>query len=84
MSDRATWTKYGNKQSHVVVVEGDPPLFNQYGVTAVNGDICPNVKSEAAAQFVNWLISDEGQEAIGAYRIGEMQVFFPNAERAVN
>jgi len=84
MSDRATWTKYGNKQDHVIVVEGDPPLFNQYGVMAVSGDNCPNVKREAADKFVNWMTSDEGQKAIGAYRIGDMQVFFPNAERAVN
>ena len=42
MSDRATWTKYGNKQDHVIVVEGDPPLFNQYGVSGVSvADKCP-------------------------------------------
>jgi tungstate transport system substrate-binding protein len=84
MSDRATWTKYGNKQDHVIVVEGDPPLFNQYGVSAVSGDKCPKVDTVSAAKFVDWLISDEGQKAIGDYRIGEMQVFFPNAEHAVN
>lgn len=84
MSDRATWTKYGNKQDHVIVVEGDPPLFNQYGVAAVNPEKCPDVKVEAAGEFVNWLISDEGQKAIGDYRIGDMQVFFPNAEKAMN
>lgn len=84
MSDRATWTKYGNKQNHVIVVEGDPPLFNQYGVIAVNANKCPNVKAEAAGRFVNWLISEEGQAVIGAYQIGDMQVFFPNANEAVN
>lgn len=84
MSDRATWSKYGNKQDHMVVVEGDTPLFNQYGVMVVSDDKCPNVKEEAADKFVDWLISDEGQKAIADYQIDGQQLFFPNAERAVN
>lgn len=84
MSDRATWTKYGNKQDHIIVVEGDPPLFNQYGVTAVSGEKCPNVDTQSAGKFVDWLISTEGQKAIGDYRIDGMQLFFPNAQSAVN
>ena len=84
MSDRATWSKYGNKQDHMIVVEGDAPLFNQYGVMVVSSDKCPIVKEDAADKFVDWLISDEGQQAIADYRVDGQQIFFPNAERAVN
>jgi tungstate transport system substrate-binding protein len=84
ITDRATWAKYGNKQEHVILVENRPPLFNQYGVMAVSGDKCPDVKSALAATFVNWLLSKEGQEAIASYKVEGQQVFFPNANAAVN
>jgi len=84
MTDRATWVKYGNKQDHVIVVEGDPPLFNQYGVTVVSADKCPKVKTQAAEKFVQWMISKEGQEAIAAYKVEGEQVLFPNSNNAVN
>lgn len=84
MTDRATWTKYGNKQNHVIVVEHDPPLFNQYGAIAISREACPSVDSESAGKFVNWLISPEGQAAIAAYRVAGQQLFFPNAATPSN
>jgi tungstate transport system substrate-binding protein len=33
-----------------------------------------------AQAFVDWLVSDEGQDAIAAYKIGGEQLFFPNAK----
>lgn len=79
LSDRATWVKYANKANHVIVVQDDPPMFNQYGVTVISADKCPNVKSANAQHFVNWLISKEGQSLIGSYLIEGQQMFFPNA-----
>lgn len=81
MTDRATWISFGNKQDYSVMVEGDPALFNQYGVIPVNPARCPSVKAEAAAAFVDWLISDAGQDAIAAHQIDGQQLFFPNAPR---
>lgn len=80
-SDRATWANYGNKVNHVIVVQDDPPMFNQYGVIVVSFDKCPNVKTAAAKRFVNWLTSKEGQSLIGSYRIDGEQMFFPNAKK---
>ncbi|MBL1405429.1 MAG: substrate-binding domain-containing protein [Rhizobiales bacterium] len=80
LSDRATWVKYGNKANHEIIVQDEPPMFNQYGVTVVSADKCPNVKSAQAKQFVNWLISKEGQSLIGSYRVEGQQMFFPNAK----
>ncbi len=79
MSDRATWLAFQNKRSHKILVEGDARLFNQYGVILVNSTKHPHVKARAGQDFVDWLISSEGQHAIAAYRRGGQQLFFPNA-----
>src|SRR6516164_5495856 len=36
LADRATWSKFANKQRLALLVEGDKRLFNQYGVILVN------------------------------------------------
>lgn len=79
MTDRATWTKFGNKGDFKIHVEGDKRLFNQYGVILVNKDKCPSVKSAAGQQFIDWLLSDKGQNTIASYKVNGNQLFFPNA-----
>ncbi len=79
MTDRASWISFGNKQDFKIAVEGDDQLFNQYGVVAVSKGKCPAVKSTSAQLFIDWLLSDDGQGAIAAYRVDGMQLFFPNA-----
>ncbi len=79
MTDRATWTKFANKGDFVIQVEGDKRLFNQYGVILVNKDKCPSVKVEAGQKFIDWLLSDKGQNAIASYKVNGDQLFFPNA-----
>lgn len=59
--------------------QGDPRLFNQYGVIPVSPEHCPNVNVAAADAFTDWLISPDGQAAIAAYRLDGQQLFFPNA-----
>ena len=81
MTDRASWASFGNKAGHRVVVEGDPKLFNQYGIILVNPEKHPHVKVGPGRQFVDWVLSGEGQAAIAAYRVDGQQVFFPNAGR---
>ncbi|MBL4646553.1 MAG: substrate-binding domain-containing protein, partial [Rhizobiales bacterium] len=63
MTDRATWTAFGNKGGHKIMVEGDKALFNQYGIIAVNPENCPYVKSELAQKFIDWILSPSGQSA---------------------
>ncbi len=79
MTDRATWIAFENKQDYKVVVEGDTALFNQYGVMLVSSDKCPSTKVDQGQAFIDWLLSSEGQEAIGAYKRDGQQLFFPNA-----
>ena len=81
LTDRATWISFGNKGAHRIVVEGDAKLFNQYGIILVNPEKHPNVKADLGQQFVDWVLSREGQAAIASYTVGGRQLFFPNAER---
>ena len=83
LTDRGTWLapKDKDKLDMVLVLEGDPILFNQYGVMAVNPEKHKNVKNKEAMEFVNWLISPEGQKAIADYKDKHgNKLFVPNAK----
>jgi len=79
ISDRATWISFKNKSDFDIRFQGDPLLFNQYGVTLVNPERCPTVAYENAQQFVDWLLSKDTQESIAAYTVTGQQLFYPNA-----
>ena len=64
LTDRGTWLSFQNRGDLDVLVQGDAKLFNQYGVILVNPEKHPNVKADLGQQFVDWLISPEGQKAI--------------------
>ena len=81
LADRGTWLSFKNRGDLVIVVEGDQRLYNQYGVMLVNPARHPHVKKELGQQFIDWLVSPEGQQTIADYKIGGQQLFFPNAKR---
>ena len=83
LTDRGTWLaiKDKDKLDMVIVVEGDPILYNQYGVMAVNPDKHTQVKLKEAKLFIDWLVSPEGQKAIGDFKDKKgNQLFTPNAK----
>ncbi|MDL0431657.1 substrate-binding domain-containing protein [Marinobacter sp. TBZ242] len=80
MSDRATWVAFGNRQNLTLLFEGDDVLFNQYGSLLLSEDKHPHLKHGLARQWHNWLISDDGQQAIAEFRVKGQQLFFPNAK----
>ena len=80
LADRGTWLSFKNRQELKIVVEGDPKLFNQYGVMLVNKAKHPHVKDKDGQTLVDWLVSPEGQKAIADFKIGGEQLFFPNAK----
>jgi len=81
LADRGTWLNFKNRGDLVILVEGYPRLFNQYGVIVVNPAKHPHVKKDLAQAFADWVVSPAGQAAIAGYKIGNEQVFFPNAAR---
>jgi tungstate transport system substrate-binding protein len=83
LTDRGTWlaTKDKDKLDLVIVLEGDKALFNQYGVMAVNPEKFKTVKYKEAMEFVNWVISKEGQGVIAAFKDKNGNaLFIPNAQ----
>lgn len=81
LTDNATWANFKNKGDLKIVVQGDPRLRNQYGVMLVNPARCPKARTDLARKFVDWMVSPQGQQAIGAYRIGGMQLYHPDAKQ---
>ena len=79
LSDRGTWIHFKNKGDLQILVEGDKRMFNQYGVMLVNPEKHPNVKKQLGQQFIDFLISPEGQKVIANYKINGEQLFYPNA-----
>ncbi|NLN49531.1 MAG: solute-binding protein [Clostridiales bacterium] len=86
ITDRATYLSMKNDLDLEIVIEGDENLLNQYGVIPVNpevlGDKAEQINHEGALEFMNWLISERGQELISKYGIEEFgqALFFPNAD----
>jgi tungstate transport system substrate-binding protein len=81
LTDRGTWLAFKNRGELAIAVEGGERLFNQYGIMLVNPARHPHVKAAAGRAFIDWVVSPEGQAAIGAYRIGGEPLFVPNANR---
>ena len=80
LADRGTWLNFKNRAALAVLVQGDRRLFNQYGVMVVNPARHPHVKAADAQKFVDWVISPAGQASIADYKVGNEQLFFPNAQ----
>jgi tungstate transport system substrate-binding protein len=79
LSDRGTWLAFKNRGGLDILVEGDKRLFNQYGVMLMNPARHSHVKAKLGQEFISWLISPEGQNAIAGYKIGGQQLFYPDA-----
>jgi len=83
LTDRGTWLACKDKDrlEMALVLENDPILFNQYGVMAVNPAKHKQVKHQEAMAFITWLISPEGQQAIGDFKDKQgNKLFIPNAK----
>jgi tungstate transport system substrate-binding protein len=84
LSDRGTWLSFGNKGDLALLLSGDDALFNPYGIILVNPAKHPHVKIDMARIFSNWMVSTDGQAAIGAFTLKNMQLFCPNADPSLN
>lgn len=83
LSDRATYLSRTLEGIDLdILVEGDPILFNPYGVMAVNPDKGEHIKVEQANQFIDWLISVPTQELIGQFGVEQFgnALFTPDSE----
>ena len=79
LADRGTFLAYRSDIDLAVVVEGDPILFNPYAMIAVNPERHPHVQRDLAQELIDFIVSEEGQEIIGNYRVSGEQLFTPDA-----
>jgi tungstate transport system substrate-binding protein len=81
LADRGSWLAFKNRQRLAVLVEGDPKLYNPYGIMLVNPAKWPHVKKDDGMAFLNWVSSPEGQQVIADFKINGEQLFFPNFKK---
>lgn len=82
LTDRATFIAYKAKTGLAILVEGDPKMFNPYGIIAVNPAKYKDINHKGAMKLVEWITSEEGQKRIAGFRVDGQQVFFPSAKPA--
>ncbi|MEJ2365109.1 MAG: substrate-binding domain-containing protein [Deltaproteobacteria bacterium] len=83
LTDRGTYLnyKFGRKQGLdlEILCEGDPLLYNPYGIIPINPKKCPGVEFDLAQQFAKWVVSPKAQAMIAQYKIQGKQAFYPDA-----
>lgn len=79
ISDRGTYLAYRPKIDLIIISEGDPSLYNPYGVIAVNPARHPQVNYVKSMAFIGWLTSPECQKMIGQFTKEGEVLFHPDA-----
>jgi tungstate transport system substrate-binding protein len=79
LSDRGTWLSFNNKGSLVIAIEGDSRLINRYDVIELDPQKHAGSNLDVGKIFADWLVSPEGQQAIGAYQVKGQKLFNPSA-----
>lgn len=80
LTDRGTYIAFRDRIGLPILVEGDPPMFNPYGIIAVNPKKYPDVNYKGATALINWITSKEGQQLIASFKVGGEQLFVPSAK----
>jgi tungstate transport system substrate-binding protein len=83
LADRGTYLKYKFGRDRgldlEILCQGDPRLFNPYGIIPIDPKKHPHVQFEWADRFAKWLVSPKAQRLIAEYKIEGQQAFFPDA-----
>jgi tungstate transport system substrate-binding protein len=79
LTDRATWLAHSEKFDLAILLEGDPALFNPYGIIAVNPARYPTTNYMGAMLLIAWFTSPEGQKMIGDFKKHGQMLFVPVA-----
>lgn len=80
LTDRGTWLAYQGKSPLRVLFEGDPRLYNPYGIIAVTPARYPDVNYKGATRLIRWITSPAGQSLIGSFEIAGNPLFTPSAD----
>ena len=78
LTDRGTWLAVKEKTDLAIAFEGDPTLFNPYGVIMVNPAKHAAINAQGAKVLLDWITSPRGQTLISAFKRGGETLFYPN------
>ncbi|MBC3870161.1 substrate-binding domain-containing protein [Undibacterium oligocarboniphilum] len=81
LTDRATYGAYKAKTGLAIEVEGDPKMFNPYGIIAVNPAKYKDINIRGANSLIEWMTSPEGQKKIAEFKVDGQQLFFPSYKK---
>lgn len=79
LTDRATYLAYRARTGLAILLEGDPRMFNPYGIIAVSPKKYKDINYKGAMRLIEWITSPQGQQKIASFRVDGQQVFFPYA-----
>lgn len=79
LSDRGTFGSYQQKIRLKILLAGGNELLNPYGVILVNPERHKNVNFRMAQAYAKFLLSEEGQRLIGAFKKDDVSLFTPIA-----
>ncbi len=77
-ADRGTYLAMKDNLGIKVVVEGDPVLFNPYGVIAVNPELHAHVNFDGAMALMDFVTGPEGQAIIKNFTKNGEPLFYPD------
>jgi tungstate transport system substrate-binding protein len=80
LTDRGTWIALSGKLELTILFEGDPELFNPYGIIAVNPALHPHVNYMEAMLLIAWFTSPEGQKLIADFKKDGQALFVPSTK----
>ena len=80
LTDRGTYIAYRDRIGLPILMEGDPPMYNPYGIIAVNPKKYPDANYKGATAMINWITSKEGQQLIASFKVDGEQLFVPSAK----
>ncbi len=67
LSDEGTYLSFADRLNLMPVIAEGAELLNRYSAIAVNPAQHPGVNAEGAAEFINWLTTNETKEMIGNF-----------------
>lgn len=74
--DRATLKQFSRRFPLAILVEGDPRLLNEYGVTTLRPSAARAVNERDAEAFATWLLSEPARALIRGYRVEGERAFY--------
>ena len=81
--DRATLRQFAKTHALPILVEGDPRLLNEYGVTTLKSTQRRPVSERGGEAFAAWVTSEPARKLIAGYRVaGERAFHLPGETRA--